>query len=537
MKRVVVLACCCVLGIAALASAMNKPAEVISAPTFVAPERLDLDAVAAKRVSLYDRLVAGAARHDVVDLGQLTQAEMSFLADDLTPQRRRMLVGVDRKLGLEVDLVNLSKTVHGGVHSLFDGTLVYTITFRSPGATAMRAHVTDLALPKGSELYVYGKRGDAFGPYTGAGPFDQGELWTNTVLGEVLTLQLEVSNPSWDKLFDSYFVVDSIGHMGEQFDLARWQAASTDKSFCTSGTGPINEDCVENASCSSIPSAVAAAEHAIAEMLFASGGGYYICTGGLVNNSNSDGTPYFLTANHCISTSSEASSLETYWDFTVPCGTTVCSYAWAGGRTSPGGSIVSASSTSDYTLLLLPSVPSGRAFLGWNATAVAYANGTGLYRISHPSGAPQAYSEHSVSTSAGTCSSWPRGNWIYSKDTYGATEGGSSGSPVLNGSGQIVGQLSGACGYNPSDPCDDVSNATVDGAFAAYFSNVSPWLDPGGSCVPSTEVCDGADNDCDGEIDEDGVCDQPVCGERGDWCDSNDDCCSNRCFTRRHRCR
>ena len=87
-----------------------------------------------------------------------------------------------------------------------------------------------------------------------------------------------------------------------------------------------------------------------------------------------------------------------------------------------------------------------------------------------------------------------------SHDVYGATQGGSSGSPVQNGVGQIVGQLFGACGFNPGDPYD--SNSTVDGAFADYYGSVAEWLDPDTSCTPSAEVCDdGTDNDCDGATD------------------------------------
>jgi len=72
----------------------------------------------------------------------------------------------------------------------------------------------------------------------------------------------------------------------------------------------------------------------------------------------------------------------------------------------------------------------------------------------------------------------PRGQWIYSRTGSGGTEGGSSGSPVVNASSQVVGQLTGTCGYNTGDDCDHVQNATIDGALAYYWPSVQPFLDP-----------------------------------------------------------
>lgn len=504
--------------------------------TVIGPPAMDQSMRLVQQDLLYQRLVTEQAEVGIVDLGPLNADERALLEAAGSRDLRRQLVGVDRPLELSVDLAlsGISGTrglAAGAVRTLIDGSLVWTANIRSEGATALRAHLTDISLPAGARLWVYGAQGDAFGPYTGQGQLGRNEIWTNTVLGDTIHLQLEINTPvRLRQKLQSYFVVNSIGHMGESFQIARWQDAS--KSFCDGPSGPVNASCIENAECASMPGTIAAAQHAIASMLFKSGGSYYLCTGGLVADAGGSMTPYFLTANHCISKGNEASSLETYWDFTVPCHTSSCGYAWDSGRATPGASLLKGSKTGDYTLLELAAIPGGRTFLGWDATPVASANGTKLYRISHPSGAPQAYSQQTVDTGAGTCRSWPRGSWIYSRDTFGATEGGSSGSPVLNGSGEIVGQLSGGCGTNLSDVCDANNNATVDGAFASYYSSVSQWLDGGsGGCIPSPEVCDGVDNDCNGIIDDGDVCGGGGCnlGQVGDSCSGNSDCCSNKC--------
>lgn len=409
----------------------------------------------------------------------------------------------------------------GVVGAADDGGFVYSLTLRSPDALGMRVHFTDFALPDSAELYLFTNDGQVAGPYWGRGPLGTGEFWSHTLFSEQVMLQLRHYGPAPQRdLLRSGFHIAALGHIRPVFQ----------QGFCD-----FNADCVENAECSNDPIAKLLRD-STALMLFQSGAFFYICTGGLIADTDeSSEVPYFLTARHCISKNREAQSLETYFQFTAPCGTTggpACSFPSDPPNTL-GSSIVASGNSSDYSLLLLAQQPPADShFLGWNPTPVAFNDGTMLQRISHPQAAPQAYSEHEVDTGAVTCGGLPRGNFIYSRDVFGATEGGSSGSPVVDANGDVVGQLYGACGFNIGDVCDADSNATVDGAFAAYFSQIEDILDPQGCPATETLCDDGLDNDCDGLIDlDDGDCDAGG-GDglpAGSPCESDSECASGKC--------
>ncbi|WP_289240874.1 hypothetical protein [Delftia sp.] len=53
-------------------------------------------------------------------------------------------------------------------------------------------------------------------------------------------------------------------------------------------------------------------------MFYVQNGQGYVCSGTLINDKAGSGTPYFLTANHCISTQTVASTLETSWFYRTP---------------------------------------------------------------------------------------------------------------------------------------------------------------------------------------------------------------------------
>jgi PKD repeat protein len=395
----------------------------------------------------------------------------------------RDLIKKKVRIGLVKDLD--ADFERGVVRETAGGAMIWTLALKSETATALRVRFSRVNLPRNAELYVYNSTGEAFGPYTGRGIAHDGEFWSHTVSGPIVYIQLHNCRSGPDS--NQPFVVSGMGYLGKKFLLPFMQKSPLErdddnpvKTHCS-----FNEPCVEDASCFT-GGVINDAKYAVAHMQWVSGVWLYYCSGGLVADTVAGSqVPYFLTANHCLSKNKDAKSLECYWQYwTASCNGACYDPVGTVPRTL-GATILSSDKTGDYTLMeLKENPPAGSVFMGWTSQEVAFSDTTDLFRISYPSGAPQAYSEHRIDVDAGTCSSWPRGSWIYSRDTVGATEGGSSGSPVYNMSGQIVGQLSGACGFNVNDPCDSVSNATVDGAFASYFNAVKQWLDPGDTNQP-----------------------------------------------------
>jgi hypothetical protein len=243
----------------------------------------DVSDRAAQRAELHRSLVEresarGLARALEVKLTEAEKADAEARVVD-----GRLRVGIEKALCAVVKIGSRAK--FGATETAADGTVVWSARVAAPGATALRLHLSPFDLPESAELYVYSADGQAHGPYTGRGPIDDGELWTNTIFGDEVRLQLRAAA---DDLAQTRLVVAGLGYMGTGLPMAG-------SNLCSD-----NAACVENAACWNV-SAVAQARDAVASILFASGGFYYICSGGLIADSAAGTVPYFLTANHCIS--------------------------------------------------------------------------------------------------------------------------------------------------------------------------------------------------------------------------------------------
>jgi len=454
---------------------------------------------------------------------ELTPAERAGLADRAPGAGGAPLkIGVVRTLSPGVSVSGLERA-----HVSRSRSLVWTTSIVAADAAGIRVHLTNLDLPPGAELYFFGGADEAYGPFEGRGPHGDGDFWTPSVQGTEAALLVRHVGPATaaDRRRIA-FTVAEVGYLASGGPAPVEQAGT---SFCG------NPACIVDASCAS-DAAVTDAMSAVAQLEWVSGAFLYTCTGGLLADTDAaTQIPYLLTANHCLSRSKDAQNLEAFFFYrTAACGGSCPSNSTF--LKTLGATIKATGSAGDFTLLQLSQTPpSGTVMLGWNANPIAFTNGADLYRISHPNFGPQTFAHHRVDTSTVTCTSWPRGQRIYSRDVLGATDGGSSGSPVVNAAGDVVGQLSGGCGFNVGDVCDAASNATVDGALAYYFSSVAAYLDPT-PCTPASEVCtDGVDNDCDGAVDcaDSNCATSPACTSTctalGGACTSNGQCCSGSC--------
>ncbi len=347
-----------------------------------------------------------------------------------------------------------------------DGSFVWTTSVRSAGASALRLRFTGFDLPKGAALYIYNDDGQAHGPYRGQGPHGSGEFWSHAVFGDTARVQLQVDAKA-SALFGqrpASFEIAKISHLGDSFQLPA--LLSQNKADCSA-----NVDCVENAECYDWDE-LSSARRGVAYLSYEeedAGGTSYGCTGGLLNDKDSSGrTPWLLTAHHCISSETEADSVEAYFQYQSNCGSCNGSYV----DSVLGADLWATESATDFTLLELSELPSSWTLMGWTNATVLDNVGELLYRISHPKGSPQSVSTHEVVNPPSS------GNRIKTENVLGTTEGISSGSPIFRDNRKVVGQLIGKTipDRDLLDYCDPSTFKTIDGPMSTYWKSVRPYL-------------------------------------------------------------
>ena len=382
---------------------------------------------------------------------------------------RRFAEALSVEVGPVASKEGVAHVARGVAASSANGS-IWSGSVKVEGAYRVRLHLADAKIPDGATLWVYGKN-DAPTAFGRELVDAAGNLWTPSVAGDTVYLEVEVPTAKGGASF----------RLTELMEIVPAEAPGLSPKAEDSPTCLIDVTCVSTSTLSIVNEFSKAVAHLEYVKVVDGQSGSYVCSGGLVNDSDTSTTvPYFLTANHCFDTQAAATTLEAYWDWRfASCDSTSIPNPPFNTRTL-GATLLATNATSDFTFLRLPSIPAGRVLLGWDADAAAVPNNTTIYRISHPApeqyGAlPQMFSTTRVDEFTGTCSTRPRSNYIYSTGGTGGVYGGSSGSPVILPSGRIVGQLFGSCGPDPTAGCDP-RNATLDGRFSVTFNSVKQYL-------------------------------------------------------------
>ncbi|MGI8906692.1 MAG: trypsin-like peptidase domain-containing protein [Candidatus Sumerlaeaceae bacterium] len=393
---------------------------------------------------------------------------------------KSLVAGIDLPAGNTTNFSTINRatlstkaqTTSSGVATLLaNGQIAFNSRIETPGARGTRLHFTGFSLAAGAEMYIYSDDGEVFGPYSNTGPLQSGEFWSNTLAAEHCNVELRFpADATEDLIHASQFTIAHVIYLVTNGAAVTKAADNSDKML----------SCIEDATCygAGTLAEIENLRKAVGFMLFSSGGGSFICTGGLVNTAPSTLAPYFLTANHCISSATSAASLEVTWRFkTSSCDSGFTDWASTSGfPRSLGATLLSHDSTTDFSFLRLAENPPGGSYmLGWNSSAIG--PGTTVYRISHPQGSQQALSVGSTINPGNTCASVSPNNFLYASGSIGGIDGGSSGSPVVNSAMQIVGQLYGQCGPPDCSTCSSSCNV-VDGRFSSTYSSISSWLNP-----------------------------------------------------------
>ena len=289
------------------------------------------------------------------------------------------------------------------------GGWVWRVQLASEGAYCARLHLKGLALDEGDSIFlVTPSMADwQVGPLTGIGPFDNGEAWGLFGPGSHTRLEwFHAGNRPADRL--PFGGIEYCHGYRDVFPLA-------------APDGGLAGGCELQPACYT-----AWANESSATVKLVYGGGA-LCSGQLVATTTNDQTPYCSTANHCVSTQTEANSMQ----FVFFNRASTCGGANATGTTVTGSDLTDSYSTSDCTLLTVRGeIPATTWWVGWITTNPA--TSTASTCLHHPSGAAQAISfgtKTSTNNFCGSGSYWSVVSW-----NNGVTEPGSSGSGIYRDS-------------------------------------------------------------------------------------------------------
>ncbi|HRY32420.1 MAG TPA: PKD domain-containing protein [Bacteroidales bacterium] len=398
-----------------------------------------------------------------------------LLEEDVENDRNGLPYHYAANLPLPVDLLK-----EGSWTSLVDGSKVCRLMVVSPGALALACYFDAFYLPEGASFFIYDQSNESlYGAFTSLNNQPDSLFATALVLSDRIVLEYNETAACNGKavirlseISHAYRGVSFLDHRGT-------------KGFGGSGPCEVNVNCPEGQNWQN-------QKRGVVRISVKTGSWSAWCTGSLLNNSRQDFKPWLLTADHCgaASTAQDLSQWVFYFNYesadcpdpsTEPVHKTLTG---AVKKASSGGN-GSAIRESDFYLVLLNNMVPDQYnpfFNGWSRQNTASQSGTCIH---HPEGDIKKISTYVTPTLSSSWGSTPHSHWAVkwaaTQSGHGVTEPGSSGSPLFNQQGLVMGQLSGG-----EASCTNLNGTDLYGKFSYSWApaqsdsttSLHHWLDP-----------------------------------------------------------
>ncbi|HPK04298.1 MAG TPA: T9SS type A sorting domain-containing protein [Bacteroidales bacterium] len=394
-------------------------------------------------------------------------------SDDFTDKS-----GEAQRIGVLLPL-NINPAKSSDWKQLPDGSKQWRIRIQAEGAGALALYYQDFHLPEGCSLFIYNRlRTKVIGAFTHLNNHESGSFANELIPGEELIVELLTDNSVREL---PAFNISEVLYAFNNEDDSLYD-------FGDSGPCNVNVNCSEGANWQNQKRGVVKIQGKVGNVVLR-------CSGSLINNTKLDFKPYIFTADHCARTGSTYANEQdmNQWVFYFNFESETCenpedtppetTLTGASMKANVGGG--SLQMGSDFCLVLLNNnIPPivNPYFNGWSRLDIPSPNGVTIH---HPQGDIKKISTYntpliSSAWNFSTPNMYWQTRWAETENGHGVTEGGSSGSPLFNDSGLIIGQLTGG-----ESGCSAVHKPDYYGKFAVSWEYGSEpmrqlkyWLDP-----------------------------------------------------------
>jgi len=355
--------------------------------------------------------------------------------------------------------LNLSNS---GTWQYVDNGRLWRLKIHARGATSINLIFGSFFIPEGGKLFIYGLDGKhVIGALTARNNNEDNVLGTGIIPRDEIIL--EYFEPS---------AVSGLGRLQVESVIQGYKDVFKDYPFWEDYGG--SGSCNNNVNC---PEGEPWQNEIRSAAMILTAGNTRLCSGAMINNVRQDLTPYFLTANHCMS--GTPNTWVIMFNYQSP---TCVNQDGPLNYTVSGTTTMAKNSSSDFALLKLNTAPPDSYqvhFAGWTRVNAPSTSSVGIH---HPDGDIKKISfdyEPCVSSDYTPSPYLPNSHWEITAWNDGTTEPGSSGSPLFDQNHRIIGQLHGGWASCTSITQDYYGKFSMSWDYGTTpATRLKDWLDP-----------------------------------------------------------